>query len=198
MKKTQLVPYLGTEQSISSSVSSILQSTVHVPAHASIKKLKSERGIQDIFVPFFSQTESRGNCDFIRGCTSLLYVWKLPYVWVNPLLNWSACSLCWVEVGSCQAPIQPLFAFLSSPTREDMMKKLKGQHKNKEITKPMYLLARFSSDILCQKTDISVTSTREQMAKNCCRVQPQWFPKYWDCGKLCVNLLCQWKQYPVV
>lgn len=38
----------------SSSVSSSLQSIVHVPAYASIREIKSEGGIQDIFLALFS------------------------------------------------------------------------------------------------------------------------------------------------
>jgi len=45
------------------------------------------------------------------------------------------------------------------------VKNLLGQDKTRAITKPMYLLARFSSDTLCQKTDVSVMSSREQMTK---------------------------------
>lgn len=147
-----------------------------MPAHASTRRIKSERGIQDIFLPLFSlhipwgssvpKTGRKQQAPVPLQGTPLFYMRKSFLITASIHYYSQVLAACaGLILGSCQAPTQPLSAFLSSTRGENTIKKLMGQGKNREITKPVYLLARFSSDTLCHKPDISVMRARDQMTE---------------------------------
>lgn len=113
----------------------------------------------------------------LRGDASLFYLQKRLLV--------SGSVHCCIEVlvacnelalASCQASTQPLSALLNCIAGRSHNKKPHGS-RWREITKPMYHSAMFSSDTLCQQNDISVMRVRKQMKKMIAHCMAPGVPK---------------------
>lgn len=141
MKRIHLVLYLKTELFFLSKLQSPIHRTCTCLCFHQGNKVRGRNTgyipssflfmcpLEEFNTKFKHRWKTAGTCTFIRGCISLLYEEELPYVWMNPLLYWSTCSLWWVDLGQ----LSGTYPTAPCPPQQHMGKKIQWKSSWVEI-----------------------------------------------------------------